>query len=151
MSKHFSARIWPIVLLGATTACAHVGDSTATEQSPRKPVMREHESVTGVAGDAKKVQAGKSTDLVGAIANDLSQRLGVGVAQIEVVSMDAMTWNDGSLGCPQPGQSYLQALTPGVRVVLKNSGQLYEYHASNSGTFVYCRNPTRTPDGLDRQ
>ena len=107
--------------------------------------------MTGVAGEAKKGDAGKPTDLVGAIASDLSRRLGVGVAQIEVVSMDAMTWNDSSLGCPQPGHSYLQALTPGMRVVLKHSGQLYEYHASNSGTFVYCPNPTRTPDGLDRQ
>ena len=152
MAKLRSFRLWPIAVLAASAACAHVDDSPATEEAPvRKPAIREHESVKGVVSDPKRAAAGQTTDVVGAIAADLAQRLGVGVAQLEVASVDAMTWNDSSLGCPQPGQAYLPALTPGARVVLKHAGELYEYHAASSGAFVYCPTPTRTSDGLDRQ
>jgi hypothetical protein len=153
MSKHCSSRIWPFVVLGVTSACAHVGESPAAAQSAeeaRRPPIREHESASGIVGGAMQGQ-GKSKDLMSALAADLSQRIGVGVENIEVVSVDPMTWNDSSLGCPQPGQSYLPAQTPGVRVVMKNNGQAYEYHAANSGSFVLCANATRTADGLDRE
>ncbi len=150
MSIHRLARLWPIVVLGTISACASSGDPSEKADAARKPVIREHHSVSGVAG-SKGTQAGKPADIMSAITTDLSERLGAPLAEIQVVSVDPMTWNDGSLGCPQPGQSYLQALTPGMRVVMQHAGKSYEYHAASRGNFVYCPDPTRTPDGLDRQ
>ena len=51
---------------------------------------------------------------------------------ITVVSTDEVTWRDGSIGCPEPGMNYTQALVPGVRVVLELDGVRYEYHAGGA-------------------
>ncbi len=47
----------------------------------------------------------------------------------------AKTWNDGSLGCPQPGQLYTQALVDGFQVVLEVDDEQFDYRVG-SGTDV---------------
>ena len=49
---------------------------------------------------------------------DLARRLGVDPDDLEVISAEEVTWPDGSLGCPEPGMSYTQALVDGSKVVL---------------------------------
>lgn len=60
---------------------------------------------------------------------DLALRLQVPGSQIELVSVEAVTWPDGSLGCPQPGQMYTQALVEGHRIVLGHDDRVYLYHS----------------------
>jgi hypothetical protein len=55
-----------------------------------------------------------------------------------VIRDQAVTWSDGSLGCPQPGVFYTQALVPGYWVVLQVGDQEYDYRASERGHFVLC-------------
>ncbi len=69
---------------------------------------------------------------------DLATRLGVEESVIEVVSAELVTWSDGSLGCPQPGMMYTQALVEGSRVVLGSEGTLYPYHAGPDGEPFLC-------------
>jgi len=57
---------------------------------------------------------------------DLAEHLGVDGASIEVVAEEAVTWNDGSLGCAQPGFSYTQALVEGSRITLRADGARHE-------------------------
>lgn len=71
---------------------------------------------------------------------DLATRLDVDESAITVVEEREVTWSDASLGCPEPGMSYLQQLTDGVLVVLEADGQRYEYHGGDALT--YCANPT---------
>jgi hypothetical protein len=71
---------------------------------------------------------------------------GVRPADIEMMLADAVTWSDGSLGCPQPGRMYTQALVPGYRVVLRVRDEVIAYHASKRGEFFRCANP-RQPVG----
>lgn len=44
---------------------------------------------------------------------DLAATLGVPEDEISVTGASAVTWNDGSMGCPQPDMSYTQALVDG--------------------------------------
>jgi hypothetical protein len=60
---------------------------------------------------------------------------------VEIVVAEAVTWNDGSIGCPEPGMMYTQALVPGYRVVLEVDGQQLSFHATESGDFRLCKNP----------
>ena len=39
--------------------------------------------------------------------------LGVDASEVEVVSVEEVTWRDGSRGCAQPGMAYTQALIDG--------------------------------------
>lgn len=78
--------------------------------------------------------------LMDAILQDVSQRTGAQPAQVKVIRAQAVVWNDGSLGCPQPGMFYTQALVRGFWVVLELDGKTYDYHAAESGYFVLCEN-----------
>lgn len=59
---------------------------------------------------------------------DLAERIAVAESEIVVVSREGVTWRDGSLGCPQPGMSYTQALVDGYKITLEAGGTTYAYH-----------------------
>ena len=80
-------------------------------------------------------------DLLEAILADAQARTGLARAQITVLRAEAVTWRDGSLGCPQPGMEYTQALVPGFWVVLGAGGRELDYHASDRGSFFLCESP----------
>jgi hypothetical protein len=124
--------------------------SSSEEPPERKPTYREHHDVTGAytQSPAQPREPGKH-DMLTNMASDLAQRLGVKVSAIQVMTLQQVVWDDSSLGCPQPGNSYLQAQTPGVRVVLGYQNKPYQYHGSDSGNFVYCEHPAVS--GLDEK
>jgi hypothetical protein len=70
---------------------------------------------------------------------DLANHLDISPDEITVVAAREVTWPDGSLGCPQPGMMYTQALQDGALVVLEVNGQRYEYHGGTP--LVLCENP----------
>jgi len=72
---------------------------------------------------------------------DLARRLGVDPGQVSVVSSDEVTWRDGSLGCPEPGKYYTQALINGTRIILEARGKQYHYHSGASRPPFLCPNP----------
>jgi hypothetical protein len=72
---------------------------------------------------------------------DAASGAGVDPSEVEVVAAEAVTWPDGSLGCPQPDQMYTQALVPGYRVIVEIDGEELHFHASESGEFAFCANP----------
>lgn len=57
---------------------------------------------------------------------------GVDLAEVRLVTSEAVTWPDSSLGCPEPGQMYLQVLTPGYRVVVEVGGDQLTVHTDRS-------------------
>ncbi|MFN8471805.1 MAG: hypothetical protein U0822_06390 [Anaerolineae bacterium] len=67
-------------------------------------------------------------------------------SDIHVQTAEAVTWNDGSLGCAQPGMMYTMALVPGYRVVLEANGKTYSYHGAQGQPPKLCENP-RLPGG----
>jgi hypothetical protein len=52
-------------------------------------------------------------------------------------------WPDASLGCPLPGMTYAQVLTPGHRVILATGGRTYEYHTDNHDRIILCTEDER--------
>jgi len=72
---------------------------------------------------------------------DLASRLGVAEDDIAVTSLAVVNWHDGSIGCPEEGMSYTQALVPGTRVTLEHDGKEYAYHKAADGAVFLCENP----------
>lgn len=72
---------------------------------------------------------------------DLVKRLGVQAAAVKVVTAEEVTWSDGSLGCPEPGMRYTQALINGMRIILEADGKRYEYHSGGPRTPFLCEDP----------
>lgn len=71
-----------------------------------------------------------------AIEADLAQR-GV-TGEPTLVTAERVTWSDGALGCPKPGQAYTQALIDGTRVVVTVDGTPYDYRFGDGDTPVLC-------------
>ena len=69
---------------------------------------------------------------------DAGHRTGLAAAALKVASAERVTWSDGSLGCPQPGMLYTQALVPGYRIRIQAGAETLDYHASARGALVLC-------------
>lgn len=82
---------------------------------------------------------------------DAAARSGTAADAVQILLLEAVTWNDGSLGCPQPGQMYTMALVGGHRIILRAGVERYHYHTAGVGRFVYCPNPPDPPLIQDRQ
>jgi len=96
--------------------------SPAPTPSPRPSATPTQEEWSIVPAEARPT--------VDRARSDLASRLQIGEEQVRMVSIETVDWRDSSLGCPQPGRSYLQVITPGYRIVLRVAGSTYEYHAA---------------------
>ena len=77
-------------------------------------------------------------------------RAKVGRDKLVIVRAEPVVWNDGSLGCPEPGMMYTQALINGYWVVIEAAGQTYDFRVGRGGSFQLCPagrgRPPRQPD-----
>ena len=78
---------------------------------------------------------------------DATGRSGLTAPRVKVASAEHVTWSDGSLGCPQPGMLYTQALVPGYRIRIQAGAETLDYHASARGALVLCP-PDRAVDPI---
>lgn len=85
-------------------------------------------------------QAGSSSSAaaIELLKLDLAARSGAAVAEIVVLSSEAVQWSDSALGCAQPGKVYSKVITPGLRVTLELAGKRYDYRTGALGEFVLC-------------
>ena len=75
---------------------------------------------------------------VQAALDDAAHSTGFAPASLKVSSVEKVTWLDGSLGCPEPGLMYTQALVAGYRIRIDAGGKTLDYHADKRGTLVLC-------------
>ena len=71
-------------------------------------------------------------------------REGVAPDEVVIAAWTPVTWNDGSLGCPEKGMAYTQALVDGELLLLRVGTGLFQYHAGRGGSFAYCADPSAT-------
>lgn len=64
---------------------------------------------------------------------------GADESSIEVSAAERVTWSDGSLGCPEEGMVYTQALVDGYWIVLSTSVGSLDYRSDLSGRLRLCR------------
>ena len=79
---------------------------------------------------------------VAAAIADLAQRQGIDPAQVVIAAWSPVTWNDGSIGCPQEGMGYTQVQVDGELLLLRVDTALFQYHARGGAPFAYCANPS---------
>jgi hypothetical protein len=103
------------------------------------PTVRAPELIQITPSDPGQPVTGETpASLLEDILADVVERTGAARQEIDIIRDQAVTWSDGSLGCPQPGVFYTQALVPGYWVVLQVGGDEYDYRASERGFFVLC-------------
>ncbi|MDT8450865.1 MAG: hypothetical protein RQ847_11915 [Wenzhouxiangellaceae bacterium] len=70
--------------------------------------------------------------------SDLAERLEIERDRIELAGAEFVTWSDGSLGCPEPGHMYTQALVPGYRIRLRVGKEIHAYHGARDRDPFHC-------------
>lgn len=123
-------------------ACA-AGSGSPPESDREVPSVEPVPSETAPSGGAGGLPAGMLDDVIALAVEET----GVDRSEIEVVLAEAVTWSDGSIGCPEEGMMYTQALVPGYRVILDIAGEELAFHAPESGEFMPCANPIEPADG----
>ena len=62
----------------------------------------------------------------------------VGHEQLVIIRAQSVIWSDGSLGCPEPGMAYTQALVNGYWVIVEAAGKKYDFRVGSGGNFRLC-------------
>lgn len=96
--------------------------------APRAPVM----------GEAP-------ADLVAQVREDATRRSGADPSAVRLIRDEAVTWSDGSLGCPRPGEFYTQAPVPGYWIVFDVAGRNFDYRSDGRGNFRLCESLRAAP------
>jgi hypothetical protein len=114
-------------------------EDASLEPDEESPVANEEERASGDARGGS-VDPGLEEEVEFAIQDTVDQT-GVSRSDVEVQLAERVTWNDGSLGCPRPGEMYTQALVEGYRILLSADGQERAYHGRDGADPSYCANP----------
>jgi hypothetical protein len=114
---------------------------------PPAPAHGEHERVAAHPGTNHYEAVPRP--LLDKVLADAAQRTALESSELQIVSTEKITWNDGSLGCPQPDRMYTQALVPGYRIRIQSPDGILEYHAAATGNFVLCSLPQVPPEDRD--
>ncbi len=150
MRTPFSLAVVLVVVLTAG-GCAQSSDGpgsgtaepTASTPPPSGAGTGGTASATPSPGDSASLPDDLLTrPTVAAAIADLAQRQGVDPARVVVAAWKPVTWNDGSLGCPQEGMAYTQVQVDGQLLLLRVDTALFQYHARGGGPFAYCANPS---------
>jgi len=118
--------IWPALVLVAISACSSAAGGS--------------DAPTGSTGPEQPSAIAIPARFRDEIIADAAQRAGVDPADVTVVSAEARTWGDGSLGCPQPGMYYTQVTVDGYQVIVSAGGNTYDYRVGG-GRPRLCENP----------
>ena len=118
-----------------------------------KPPRREPAPLTGVAPptripdaiDVDRQPAGEPVaiskvprSLRRAVVADAAKRFNVAHSAVVLSRAEKVTWSDASLGCPEHGQMYAQALVPGFRLEARAQAGLLVYHTDQDLRAVTC-------------
>ena len=128
---HGSAAIF-LVAAGLLAGCASAVPAPMTPP-PMTPAPMAPAPTPGPQAASTDLQT-----LVRAVSDDAARRSGVDPGRVRVLEAGAVTWSDGSLGCPEPDRLYTQALVPGYRIRVEAGGQQFDYHAGARGSWRLC-------------
>ncbi len=156
-ARVFGAAILAVTLAACSGAAApggspadSPGSSPANSPGGSRPTFEPLPLPSGIASAApgtSSVEGEVPGAIIDAARADLRGRVGQAADDAEVVVARSVTWSDGSLGCPLPGQVYTQALEPGYWVVLELDGRRYDYRVGRSGTVRLCERPFPAASG----
>jgi hypothetical protein len=83
-------------------------------------------------GTAAQVSDAEAMRAVERARAALAVQLDAAPSDFKVARVERVQWNDSSLGCRQPGSTYLQVISEGHAVVLERAEQAHRVHVSGS-------------------
>lgn len=145
----------PPAVVSASPTAAPTATATpeASPEIPARPTRPIPAGLATVPPTAEAEVGELPAELMARLQADVEARTGRPAAELQLSRAEAVTWPDGSLGCPQPGLLYTQAIVDGYWVVWQTAaGQEFDYRVTAAGQFTLCQpglpigqRPTTTP------
>jgi len=129
------------------TACAQQsgglqqGGATSQQPSsyqPSRPTIGAPRLTVRPPGEGQGVTGEVPQAILARIRAHAIDRTGASETAIDVIRAEAVVWADGSLGCPEQGMSYTQALVDGYQVVVVSPDEELDYRVGAGGGFRLC-------------
>lgn len=115
------------------------GSTTTTIPESTTTTIPDQPTTTIDVATTMSLPEGLSQDVLQEIVADAADRTGAAAEDAEIVSVEPQTFNDASLGCPEPGKMYAQVLTDGFVVLVVADGVELDYRvAEDSNGAVLC-------------
>jgi len=105
--------------------------SEQVEFAPPSPLPTRTEEIPPVKGEVPQ-------RILDPILKEAAALAKVAQEKLVILRAQPVVWNDGSLGCPEPGMMYIQALVSGYWVVISAAGQTYDFRVDAGGRFHLC-------------
>lgn len=87
---------------------------------------------------APRMQERVPQRILESILNEAATLANVPREKLAIMRAESVVWNDGSLGCPEPGMMYTHALVNGYWVVINAGGKTYDFRVDAGGRFHLC-------------
>jgi hypothetical protein len=132
-------RNW-IVLCAAVASCAVSAEPAAKSRVAvgiAPPARIPYPSPAAPAGESIPISA-MPREVRRAVVADAARRFKVAQNAVVLARAEKMHWSDASLGCPEPGRQYAQAIVPGFRVAAKTAEGEFLYHTDAHGRVLVC-------------
>ena len=115
-----------------------------------QPPVPGHRRIADVSAEGIR-EDGVPVKIVEAVIGDLAKHLEIDRSMVVVLRAEPIVWSNGALGCPKPGESYIQMIIEGYRVILRHEEENYRYHCDAKGRFLLCHEPNRSSAGERRE
>jgi hypothetical protein len=143
----------PLILAAVATvalvaaACGPGAASPSPVASPTvAPTPRAPDLPVATLPPVLEVPAG----ILASIQDEVSRLASVPVDQLTLVRAQQITWPDGSLGCPAPGEMYTQSLVSGYWIVFRANNETFDFRVTEDGHYHRCDLPGLPgPPGAD--
>ncbi len=90
-----------------------------------------------VSGEVLVIVDPLAAETLRVVQNLLATELDLSTRRVQLIDMIPVTWEDTSLGCPQPDRTYTEAEIQGYHIVVTAGNETYIYH-SDSNTAYPC-------------
>jgi hypothetical protein len=133
--------------LALALACSLVASACGADRTDETPAAAVADAGRLVDSDGSLTALeGEYRDVARLAVRTLAEALSLPENEIVVDTVKPVDWSDTSIGCPQPGYSYGQVITPGHRIALRTGGRLHFVHEA-SGRAIVC-DAKRTVGGI---
>jgi hypothetical protein len=118
-----------VITPGHLAVLRHAGTTYQVHMAEKSAFVCDRAAGEIAKESVPKVEVPVTIERMEALARaDLARRLGVAADQISIADAKPVVWQDLSLGCPEPGQSYKAVPVSGNVLTLTYHGRTYTYH-----------------------
>jgi hypothetical protein len=91
------------------------------------------------------------TNVTALVLEQLAATTGLDRESFTVGDVTEQEWPDAGLGCPAPGEVYIQTITPGYQFTVEGGDETFDVRTNSDGSLIIICDATGVPLGLDEE